>query len=141
MNYLKAWILALWIPVIILACAQIPVGADPVAFRLKEASLNTETFKAAIPGAGYPKEDEARLIDVANKVEQALDAASVAYKGGGDPLDTLEATIPILQKMIDQIDSEQARTNGQRFVATLNVTVSVLKNQKLLKEEFTPAVP
>jgi len=135
------WFFWLWMPFLLLGCSTIPQGADPVAYRLREAQLNVKTINASIPLAGYTAEDQQKLSEIFTKIDQILTTAQTVYKGGGDPLDTIEAAIPALNKIVDQIQSEKGRQDGQRLVATLNLTVQVLKNQETLKEEFTPATP
>lgn len=141
MSALKAYLLALFLPVLLIACATIPEGADPIAFRLKEAQLNVKTIQSTIPLAGYTEEDQARLTDLFTKIDEVLTDASTVYNAGENPLDAIEAAIPILNDIVAQIGSESARRDGQRLVATLNVTVQVLKNQDALQQEFAPAPP
>ena len=140
-RYVGSLIAWLFVPLVFMACAQIPTGADPVEFRLRESQLNVQTIKSTIPLAGYSEEDQAKLSEIFTKVDQVLTAAQTAYKGGGDPLDTIESAIPVLNKIVAQIDSEKGRQDGQRLVATLNLTVQVLKNQRTLEQEFNqPAI-
>lgn len=119
---------------LLIGCSTIPQGVNPVEYRLKEASLNLEVVKEAIPAAGYSDEDEARLLEIVSRAQAAVDAALTARTAEG-AIGVLETSLPALDRLVSNLEGDQRET-GERVVATLRVTLTIMKNRERLKREF-----
>ena len=117
-----------------IACSMLPQGADPVKYRIREAQLNLETIDKALPAAGFSVDDETRLHKLIAKLDAVLNSARDLSSSSA--LDQLQASLPVLQAIADQISDPNAKKQAARVIAVANVTISVLQNQAELQKEF-----
>jgi len=123
--------------IFIIGCSAVPIGADATKYRLREAQLNLNTVKAALPAAGYSDDDLIRLTRLADSIQHVLDEASKL--DGADALTLVQSAIPILSEAVNNLPNERQRQDGQRLLATLNLADTLIQNQRTLDAEFGTA--
>jgi len=139
---MKKYVIIGLLALLFAGCTAAPTGADATQYRIREAQLNLDTVAKAVPLASFSPSDQEFIGKVVSGAQTALKVAQAAT-GQTGAVDALQNALPALQKLVDEQPEGNAKVNGQRLVAVLQVALQVIQNQEQLKKEFSapPAAP